>query len=65
MPLLYMLIFTLYYERIIFAEEMFLRREFGQAYLDWAATTRLAAFFGEIMLDKISISDRYCMQFWF
>ncbi len=38
-PLLYMLIFTLYYERIIFAEEMFLRRKFGQAYLDWAATT--------------------------
>jgi len=39
MPLLYLLLFTLYYERIIFAEEMFLRRKFGQAYLDWAATT--------------------------
>ncbi|MBI4525222.1 MAG: hypothetical protein HY695_15570 [Deltaproteobacteria bacterium] len=38
-PLLYMLLFTVYYERIIFAEEMFLRRKFGKSYLDWAART--------------------------
>ncbi|MFH1885651.1 MAG: isoprenylcysteine carboxylmethyltransferase family protein [Pseudomonadota bacterium] len=30
------LIFWVYYERIIFAEEEFLRREFGQEFLDWA-----------------------------
>lgn len=39
LPVLYVLIFTLYYERIIFAEEMFLRRKFGAAYLKWASHT--------------------------
>jgi protein-S-isoprenylcysteine O-methyltransferase Ste14 len=42
-PLIYMLLFALYYERIIFAEEMFLRRKFGRNYLDWASKT--PAFF--------------------
>lgn len=37
--LIYVLVFWLYYERIIFAEESFLRRQFGQEYLDWAAVT--------------------------
>lgn len=41
--LLYMLFFALYYERIIFAEEMYLRRKFGEAYLEWASKT--PAFF--------------------
>jgi len=36
---IYALSFALYYERIIFAEEMFLRQKFGQSYLDWAAQT--------------------------
>lgn len=31
------LLFWLYYERIMFAEEFFLRKKFGQRYLDWAA----------------------------
>jgi protein-S-isoprenylcysteine O-methyltransferase Ste14 len=39
LPLLYLLLFTLYYERIIFAEEMFLRRKFGRHYMDWASWT--------------------------
>lgn len=30
------LLFWLYYERIMFAEEFFLRRKFGQVYLNWA-----------------------------
>ena len=30
------LIYWLYYERIMFAEESFLRGKFGQAYLDWS-----------------------------
>lgn len=33
------LIFWLYYERIIFAEEEFLREKFGNPYLDWAGKT--------------------------
>jgi protein-S-isoprenylcysteine O-methyltransferase Ste14 len=31
------LLFWLYYERIMFAEEYFLRKKFGQVYLNWAA----------------------------
>lgn len=31
--------FWLYYERIMFAEEEFLRRKFGEAYLTWSETT--------------------------
>jgi protein-S-isoprenylcysteine O-methyltransferase Ste14 len=31
------LLFWLYYERIMFAEEFFLRGKFGQTYLNWAA----------------------------
>ena len=38
-PVIYVLMFALYYERIIFAEEMFLRRKFGTRYLDWASHT--------------------------
>ncbi len=33
------LIFWLYYERIMFAEEEFLRRKFGDAYTNWASRT--------------------------
>lgn len=39
LTLIYMLAFWLYYERIVFAEEAFLRKKFGQAYLDWAQKT--------------------------
>jgi protein-S-isoprenylcysteine O-methyltransferase Ste14 len=38
-PLVYTLLFALYYERIVFAEEVFLRREFGRRFEDWAART--------------------------
>jgi len=37
--LIYMLAFWLYYERIIFAEEAYLRRKFGNEYLQWANRT--------------------------
>lgn len=33
------LAFWVYYERIMYAEEEFLRAKFGQPYLDWAAVT--------------------------
>jgi protein-S-isoprenylcysteine O-methyltransferase Ste14 len=38
-PLLAELAFALYYERIIVAEESFLARRFGRAYVAWAART--------------------------
>jgi protein-S-isoprenylcysteine O-methyltransferase Ste14 len=38
----FLLLYALYYERIMFAEEQFLRGKFGQAYLDWSA--RVPAF---------------------
>jgi len=39
LSLIVMLIFWLYYERIMFAEEEFLREKFGNAYSDWAEKT--------------------------
>ncbi len=33
------LFFTIFYERIIFTEETFLRQKFGDAFLQWAETT--------------------------
>jgi len=41
--LTFLVLFALYYERIIMAEEAFLREKFGQTYADWAART--PAFF--------------------
>ncbi len=37
--LFFILIYWLYYERIMFAEEAFLRRKFGEQYLKWAEKT--------------------------
>lgn len=39
LTLIYILVFWLYYERIIFAEEAYLRNKFGNEYLDWANET--------------------------
>ncbi len=39
LTLIYMLIFWLYYERIMFAEEAFLRTKFGEEYMGWATAT--------------------------
>lgn len=44
--LLISLIFCLYYERIIFAEEEFLRRKFGSEFLSW--TDKIPAFFPKL-----------------
>jgi protein-S-isoprenylcysteine O-methyltransferase Ste14 len=33
------LLYWLYYERIMYAEEQFLRRKFGKTYMDWVART--------------------------
>jgi len=37
--LFYIMCFWMYYERIIFAEENFLRNKYGEAYLNWTAIT--------------------------
>ena len=39
LALIYILAFWLYYERIILAEEAYLRAKFGNEYLNWANTT--------------------------
>jgi protein-S-isoprenylcysteine O-methyltransferase Ste14 len=39
LPVIYTLTFWLYYERIMFAEESFLRQQFGKVFDHWAATT--------------------------
>jgi protein-S-isoprenylcysteine O-methyltransferase Ste14 len=39
LPVIYALLFLLYYERIIFAEERFLTRKFGDVYVAWASRT--------------------------
>ena len=39
LTLIYILAFWLYYERIMFAEEGFLRRKFGDEYIVWANST--------------------------
>ncbi len=39
LTLIYVLLFWLYYERIIFAEEAYLREKFGKDYLNWANVT--------------------------
>lgn len=40
LPVLFTAVFWLYYERIMFAEEAFLRRTFGGAFNEWADRTR-------------------------
>jgi protein-S-isoprenylcysteine O-methyltransferase Ste14 len=39
LPVMYCLLFCAYYERIMFAEEAFLRRRFGQRFVAWAENT--------------------------
>lgn len=39
LPVIFTLLFWLYYERIMFAEEEFLRRKFGDVYVQWAEGT--------------------------
>lgn len=46
--MIFLLAFFLYYERIMFAEEEFLRIKFGEAFIDWAKRT--PAFFPRLSL---------------
>jgi len=57
------LLFWVYYERIMFAEEFFLRKKFGQAYLDWSG--KVPAFWPRLMQWKssdVEISIRNVMK---
>lgn len=53
---IYTLIFWLYYERIIFAEEAFLRKKFGAQYMEWAEKT-------PVFIPKISQYTKPTMSF--
>ncbi|MDR3348586.1 MAG: isoprenylcysteine carboxylmethyltransferase family protein [Acidaminococcales bacterium] len=48
--ILYLPVFALYHERIIFAEESFLREKFGREYEEWAKKTPI--FFPDLSLWK-------------
>jgi protein-S-isoprenylcysteine O-methyltransferase Ste14 len=48
--LLFIAVYWLYYERIMFAEEQFMRKKFGNAYTDWASKT--PAFVPDLTLYK-------------
>jgi protein-S-isoprenylcysteine O-methyltransferase Ste14 len=52
----FVLLYWLYYERIMYAEEQFLRRKFGQQYVDWAAKT--PAF-----IPRLTAFDQNCLTF--
>ena len=39
LPVIYTLLFWLYYERIMFAEEAFLEKQFGETFRKWASVT--------------------------
>jgi protein-S-isoprenylcysteine O-methyltransferase Ste14 len=58
-PVIVTLVFWLYYERIMFAEEEFLRRKFGSDYTAWAATT--PAFLPRVTLWRHP-GVRFCFQ---
>jgi len=61
--IIYMLAFWLYYERIIFAEEEFLRKKFMKQYLEWANKT--PAFFPNFkhyQAPKLSFSIRNVLR---
>ena len=47
------LLYWIYYERIMYAEERFLERKFGEDYVIWASS--LPAFFPNLKLYKSSI----------
>jgi protein-S-isoprenylcysteine O-methyltransferase Ste14 len=62
-PIVFSLVYWLYYERIMFAEEQFLRRKFGDAYDKWSE--KVKAFipgFGVYIPPKLSFSVRTVLK---
>ncbi len=61
--LLSLAVFTLYYERIMLAEESFLKRKFGVEYIDWAERTPAAIpRFGNWRKSAMSFSLRTVLR---
>ena len=61
--LVFCLVYWLYYERIIFAEEQFLRRKFGDAYDKWSETVRaFVPAFTRYIPSKLSFSVRNVLK---
>jgi protein-S-isoprenylcysteine O-methyltransferase Ste14 len=61
--IVFCLIYWLYYERIMFAEEQFLRRKFGDAYDKWSET--VGAFipvFKKYIRPELSFSPRHVLR---
>jgi protein-S-isoprenylcysteine O-methyltransferase Ste14 len=55
----FLLIYWLYYERIIFAEEQFLRRKFGESYDTWSEKVKaVIPAFGRIKKPSLPFSPR-------
>lgn len=61
--LLFVALFVIYYERIMFTEETFLRQKFGQAYLDWAERTPVfPSRFQNYVRPELSFSLRHVLR---
>jgi protein-S-isoprenylcysteine O-methyltransferase Ste14 len=61
--LFFMLIYWLYYERIMFAEEQFLRRKFGEAYNKWSEkVSAFIPFSFRFIHPKLSFSVRNVLK---
>ena len=61
--LFFMLIYWLYYERIMFAEEQFLRRKFGEAYDKWSEkVSAFIPFSFRFIPPKLSFSVRNVLK---
>ncbi|HRY84688.1 MAG TPA: isoprenylcysteine carboxylmethyltransferase family protein [Candidatus Cloacimonadota bacterium] len=61
--LLFILLFVIYYERIMFTEESFLREKFGKEYLDWASRTPVFPYrFKQFTPPDLSFSLRHVLR---
>ena len=61
--IVFMLAYWIYYERIMYAEEQFLRRKFGQPYLDWAnATPAFIPSFKNVVKSKYPFSFKKILK---
>lgn len=57
------LLFWLYYERIMYAEERFLERKFGDAYMSWAnATPAFIPMFGKYVKNVVPFSFKSVLR---
>ena len=63
LTLIYMLVFWIYYERIMFAEEAFLTNKFGNEYIKWAEVhSGIYSAFQKLCKTKSSFFYKECSQ---